>query len=111
MTNFFKALAEFSPPVAEEPEYRIYYDTETGIPYALSMEKPEGTYVTVTKEQFETAILNRIRIRDGVIKNLDFYPKSVLKLQRDPDGEFTTVTNDMMIVATVGDNYTIKRHE
>ena len=62
MTNFFKALAEFKPHVAEPPEYRIYYDAETGVPYSLSTEKPEGTYIVVTKEQFEskTALLNTL---------------------------------------------------
>ena len=111
MTNFFQAVAEFVPPVVEQPEYRIYYDVETGVPYSLSMEKPEGTYIVVTKEQFETSILSRIRIKDGVIKYIDFRPLNVLKLQRDVDGEFTTVKNDMMIVSTTGDNYSIKKHE
>ena len=111
MTNFFQAVAEFVPPVVEQPEYRIYYDVETGVPYSLSMEKPEGTYIVVTKEQFETSILSRIRIKDSVIKYLDFHPQNVLKLQRDSTGEFCTVTNDMMIVSTTGDKYSIKKHE
>ena len=109
--NFFKALAEFVLPATEPPEYRIYYDKETGKPYALSMENPEGTYIVVTKEQFETLILNRILIKNGEIKYIDFHVKNVLKLQHDPAGEFTTVTNDMMIVSTTGDNYSIKKHE
>lgn len=111
MTNFFKALAEFKPHVAEPPEYRIYYDAETGVPYSLSMEKPEGTYIVVTKEQFETVILKRIRIKDGAIKYIDFHPRNVLKLQLDSEGEFTTVPKDMMIVSTTGDRYSIKKHE
>ena len=111
MTNFFQAVAEFKPQVAETLEYRIYYDAETGVPYSLSMEKPEGNYIVVTKEQFETTILTRIRIKDGTIKYIDFSPHNVLKLQYDPTGEFTTVTNDMMIVSTTGDNYSIKKHE
>ena len=111
MTNFFQALAEFKPHVAESPEYRIYYDAETGVPYSLSTEKPEGAYIVVTKEQFETVILTRIRIKDGAIKYIDFRPRNVLKLQLDADGEFTTVPKDMMIVSTSGDRYSIKRHE
>ena len=111
MTNFFQAVAEFVPPVVEPLEYRIYYDPETGVPYSLSMEKPEGAYIVGTKEQFETVILKRIRIKDGAIKYIDFHPRNVLKLQRDSDGEFTTVRNDMMIVSTTGDNYSIKKHE
>ena len=111
MTNFFKALAEFTPPVVETPEYRLYYDTTTGIPYSLSTEKPNGDYIVITKEQFESVILSRIRIKDGAIKYVDFHPKNVLKLQHDTDGEFTTVLNDMMIVSTTGDRYSIKRHD
>ena len=111
MTNFWKALSEFSPPVAETPEYRLYYDIETGKPYALSMDKPKGDYIVISKEQFESVILSRIRIKDGTIKYIDFRPKNVLKLQLDSEGEFTTVENDMMIVSTTGDRYSIKKHE
>jgi len=111
MTNFWKALAEFAPPVVETPEYRLYYDIETGKPYSLSMEKPKGDYIVISKEQFESVILSRIRIKDGAIKYIDFRPKNVLKLQCDADGEFTTITNDMMIVSSTGDRYSIKKHE
>jgi hypothetical protein len=111
MTNFFKALEEFTPPVVEQLEYRIYYDIETGKPYSLSTEQLKGDYIVVSKEQFESVILSRIRIRDNKIKYIDFQPKNVLKLQCDTDGEFTTITNDMMIVSTTGDRYSIKKHE
>ena len=111
MTNFWKALSEFAPPVVETPEYRLYYDIETGKPYALSMDKPKGDYIVISKEQFESVILSRIRIKDGAIKYIDFHVKNVLKLQCDADGEFITVPNDMMIVATIGDRYSIKQHE
>jgi hypothetical protein len=111
MTNFFKALEEFIPPVVEQLEYRIYYDIETGKPYSLSTEKLKGEYIVVSKEQFESVILSRIRIKDGAIKYIDFRPKNVLKLQLDSEGEFTTVANDMMIVSTTGDRYSIKKHE
>lgn len=109
--NFFKALAEFMPPVVEEPEYRIYYDVSSGIPYTMTTEKLMGAFITITKKEYDSVILSRIRIKDDKIKYIDFHPKNVLKLQSDPDGEFTTVRNDMMIVATTGDNYSIKKHE
>lgn len=111
MTKFFQALADFVPPVLEELEYRIYYDAETGKPYSLSTEKPQGTFVVISKEEYYLVILNRIRIRDGVIKYIDFHPKNVLKLQLDAGGEFVTLPGDMMIVSTTGDNYSIKKHE
>ena len=111
MTNFFKALEEFTPPVVEPLEYRIYYDPQTGIPWTLTTEKPNGAFIVITKEEYDSVILSRIRIRDDKIKYIDFHPKNVLKLQRDTDGEFTTITNDMMIVSTTGDRYSIKRHE
>jgi hypothetical protein len=108
---FFKAVAEFMPPAVVTPEYRLYYDVETEKPTSLTTDDIAGTYLVITKEQYSTLILSRIRIKDGAIKVIDFHPKNVLKLQLNPAGEFTTVTNDMMIVASTGDTYTIKKHE
>ena len=108
---FFKAVAEFIPPAVVTLEYRLYYDVETEKPTLLTTDDIAGTYIVITKEQYNTLILSRIRIKDGAIKVIDFHPKNVLKLQLNPAGEFTTVTNDMMIVASTGDTYTIKKHE
>lgn len=108
---FFKAAAEFVPPAVVTPEYRLYYDIETGKPTSLSTDLVDCAYITITKEQYSSLILNRIRIKDGEIKAIDFHPTNVLKLQLSPTGEFTTMSNDMMIVASTGDTYTIKKHE
>lgn len=108
---FFKAVAEFVPPIVEAPDYRLYYDVETGKPTSITTDNIAGSYIVITKEQYNTLILSRIRIKDGEIKAIDFRPKNVLKLQLSPTGEFTTVSNDLMIVAPTGDTYTIKKHE
>jgi len=109
--TFFKAAAGFIPPALELFEYRLYYDAETGKPTSLSTDKIEGLYIVITKEQYSTLILSRIRIKDGAVKIIDFHPTNVLKLQLSPTGEFTTVPNDMMITAPTGNTYTIKKHE
>jgi hypothetical protein len=108
---FFKAVAEFVPPIVENLEYRLYYEAETGKPTTLTTDKLPGSHIVITKEQYNSLILSRIRIKDGAIKLIDFHPKNLLKLQLSTTGEFTTVPNDMMIVSTVGDRYTIKKHE
>ena len=108
---FFKAAAAFIPPVVEPFEYRLYYDVETEKPTSLSTDKIEGMYIVITKEQYSTLILSRIRIKDGAVKVIDFNTAHVLKLQLSPTGEFTTVRNNIMIVAPTGDTYTIKKHE
>jgi hypothetical protein len=108
---FFKAAAEFMPPAVITPEYRLYYDVETGNPISLTTDHLQGTYIVITKTQYNTLILSRIRIKDGDIKVIDLQPKNMLKLQLSPTGEFVTVSNDMMIVASTGDSYTIKKHE
>ena len=108
---FFKAAAEFIPPALALFEYRLYYDAETEKPTSLSTDKMKGSYIVITKEQYSTLILSRVRIKDGAVKIIDFHPTHVLKLQLNPTGEFTTVLNDMMIVAPTGDTYTINNHE
>jgi hypothetical protein len=108
---FFKAAAAFIHTVVVTPEYRLYYDAEEEKPISLTTDNLPGSYIVITKEQYSTLILSRIRIKNGSIKVIDFYPKNMLKLHLSTTGEFSTVPNDMMIVAPVGDTYTIKKHE
>tara|TARA_B110000977_G_C10964147_1_gene449751 strand:+ start:225 stop:563 length:339 start_codon:yes stop_codon:yes gene_type:complete len=109
--EFFKAVAEFSPVVEIKTEYRLYYELDTGVPISLSVNNNDGDYIVISKEQYSSLILSRIRIKDTVIKEIDFQHRHVLKLKLDSNGEFCTIKGDMMIVAATGDNYTIKKHE
>lgn len=108
--EFFKALSMVETPVDNEPYYRLYYG-EDGRAIAVSMVDMPGTYIDITKHEFETLRISQTRVVDGKIKLIDNELKNMLKLTPDDDGEFITMPNDMMIVSTTGDRYSIKKYE
>ena len=108
--EFFKALGMVDYPEVKEPSYRLYYG-EDGRAIAVSMVEMPGTYIDITKHEFETLRISQTRVVDGKITLIDTKPKNMLKLTSDDKGEFVTMPNDMMIVATTGDRYSIKKYE
>jgi hypothetical protein len=83
-------------------EYRLYYDAATGDPFCFSMENnPGSAYIRVTKELYETANINEIKVINGRIlfMTIDSYNK--VKYVRGPG--IATVKNDIQFV--VDDDY------
>lgn len=111
MTEFELALQNHKEPERNEYRHRLYYDAETGQPLFMTTEVLDGSFVEITADEYDTLNLNRVRIRNGVLEKFDFRPRNVLLLRLDPAGEFTTMSDDMMIVADSGDNYTIQTDE
>lgn len=66
MSEFWKALelVNFETPVVDL-EYRLYYNT-CGTPLFYTCEKPEGTYIEVSKEEYERA-RHDVIVKDGKI--------------------------------------------
>ena len=60
-------LAKMLDPLPTPPtEYRLYYDTPTGNPFCFSMEdNPGSAYIVVTKEDYETANIEYIKVING----------------------------------------------
>lgn len=60
LAEFLKAIEllkqQQETGVAIKPEWRLYYDSETGTPrfYSMNVDEP-GTYILVTQEEYERA--------------------------------------------------------
>jgi hypothetical protein len=96
-------LAKMLDPLPDPPkEYRLYYDTPTGDPFCFSMENhPGSAYIVVTKEQYENANIEEIKVINGRIlyKTLDSYNKIRYVLGKG----VATIKNDIQFV--VDDEY------
>ena len=96
-------LAKMIDPFPEPPtEYRLYYDTPTGNPFSFSMEHHTGSaYIVVTKEQYETANIEEIKVINGrlMYKKIDAYNK----VRYVPGPGVATVKDDIQFV--VDDEY------
>lgn len=111
MTEFELAVCSFHEPHRVETKYRLYYNADTGEPQFMTCEHPDGAFVEITKEEYDTLNISRVRVRNNQLEKFDFSTRPVLLLQRDPTGEFTTLSGDMMIVADSGDKYSVRTHE
>jgi uncharacterized protein YaiE (UPF0345 family) len=104
--EFERQLAELAKMVEPLPpppsEYRLYYDTPTGNPFAFSMEHhPGSAYILVTKEDYETANIEEIKVINGrlMYKKID----SFNKIKYGPGKGVATVKDDIQFV--VDDEY------
>lgn len=59
----------FEAPKIEPPEFRLYYDKETGNVLFYTCEKPEGTYIVVDNITFACA-RHDIKVIDGRISTV-----------------------------------------
>lgn len=87
----------FEAPKIEPPEFRLYYEKETGKVLFYTCEKPEGTYIVVDNMTFACARYD-IKIIDGRISRV----KSeciVNKLVPNETG-ITCLKEDVSIVVT-----------
>ena len=90
------------PLPAPPTEYRLYYDTPTGNPFAFSMEHHHGAaYIVVTKEDYETANIEEVKVINGRLmhKKID----GANKVKYVPGKGVATVKNDIQFV--VDDEY------
>lgn len=94
MSNFWKALDLVEVSERPKMEYRLYYDKATGEPLFYTMQKEEGDYILVSKEEFAQ---NRydIIVKDGKITKPNNI--SIGKLAPANEG-FGTIKRDVSIV-------------
>ena len=105
---FFQALQNLPKHKTVEPEYRLYYDTESGIPLFYSMEDEQGTYVVVDKKTYNQGNYH-CRIEKDKIINLNV-TGTYCKLVPSDTG-VTTHTDNVMIVTTIGKKWAMKTYE
>lgn len=65
---FLEALRNFKPRERHTPEYRAYYDKETGEvilshSVQLNVENPEGLYIVIPREQYPAR--HNAKVQDG----------------------------------------------
>ena len=101
----FEGLQAAKPIPHQEDEYRLYYEGET--PICVSPEKLDGDFIPITKEQFYSLDLSKIRIRDKKIELIPNEPVSNLVLVPDKNGEYVTTPNNMIFLAEEGDRYSV----
>lgn len=64
MEMFLKEQANIAP-VKKEIEYRLYYDPSTGKPLFMSPNDEPGSYVVITKEQYDKPQFASMRVVDN----------------------------------------------
>ena len=111
--EFWKAISEFQPAVRKPIQYRAYYSKPDGkiITRACNPEDaewPSGSYIVITKEQYNSIHPTFDIVVNGKIvrkKNDTVYSKRLVK---DDNGRYTSLPNNIIFVAEKGDNYRIK---
>lgn len=94
MDNFWQAVSEHVEHVVNEPEFRLYYDSD-GRVTCYSMQELEGNYITVTKEQYAEGRYD-VTVINGVIK----YPVNKVYRKLVPSLTGTaTMRNDVTIIS------------
>ena len=93
MSNLFELLSQMETTKIE-PEYRLYYDLESGEPLYYSMEDLPGDYITVDKKIYEEGRYD-VKIVDGKLLRL-----SVKKSQKliPSDSGTPTAKDNVLIV-------------
>jgi len=105
---FFQALKNLPEQETATPEYRFYYDPDSGAPLFYSMEDEQGTYVVVDKETYNQGNYHCC-VEKGKIVNLST-TGTYRKLVPSYTG-VTTHTDNVMIVTETGKNWAITTYE
>jgi len=105
---FFEALKNLPEQEIATPEYRLYYDPESGTPLFYSMEDEQGTYIVVDKKTYNQGNYH-CRVKKGKIINLNI-TGNYCKLVPADSGVCAHPTN-IMIVCDAGKNWKLKTYE
>ena len=86
-------------------EYRLYYNTETGAPLFMSGDDgPEGNYIIITREQYDTGILGGMIVKNGLLERND--PTALhIQLKKSTSG-YPVVKNHPALVLESYEEYT-----
>jgi hypothetical protein len=85
-------------------EFRVYHDDDGKVLF-YSMERPEGQYIVITRQQYLEGRTDCI-VNNGVLQSIN-QPIPIQKYQRNLNGEITTSKYDInVLVNTDGTNWT-----
>jgi hypothetical protein len=110
-SEFWKALNAYVPPVIPEIEHRAYYNSDKVL-YTLSnpvdAKWPAGDYIVITKQQdLEFRQAYNI-VQDGKLVTRVPMDMNSCQLELAPDGNYISLPNNIIFVATHGDRYKLK---
>jgi len=105
---FFQALKNLPEQKIATPEYRLYYDPDSGTPLFYSMEEEPGTYITIDKTIYNQGNYHCL-VEKGKIINLNIVG-NYRKLVPADSGTCTHDTN-VMIVSNQGTHWKLRTYE
>jgi hypothetical protein len=87
----------FEAPKIEAPEFRLYYDEETGKVLFYTCEKPEGKFIVIDSITFACARQD-VRVIDGKLSTVN--PSSIIsKLKLTESDGVKCLIEDISIIA------------
>lgn len=86
----------FEAPKIEPPEFRLYYDEETGKVLFYTCEKPAGKYIVIDSITFACARQD-VRVIDGKLSTMN--PGSIASKLKLSDTGVKTLKEDISIIA------------
>lgn len=108
MNSDSELAAAFNSLVAQpkqEIEYRAYYNEHGWVTHMSSSGSSPGNYVLISKELYDRAIVNDLRVVSGVCKRIDLSTILNLQLKKSATG-FRVVKNHPAIVLRDNEAYT-----
>jgi hypothetical protein len=98
LPELIKAFNSIKPTPDIKIEYRLYYD-ELGIPVTMSSHAhPAGKYVVVSKEVYDRANYNNLRVVEGKLVEIVNQSIGQVRLKKSNTG-FAVVKNHANILA------------
>jgi hypothetical protein len=99
--SLIEAFNNFGSAPATQIEYRLYYETESGRPIAMGSSRTiDAPYIVITKDIYDQAAYNNLRVVDGKLVTIDNQYTSMLQLKKTSNGEYSTAKNNASVLIT-----------
>ena len=99
--SLIEAFNNFSSAPTTQIEYRLYYETGSGKPIAMSSSgNIDAPYVVITKDVYDRAAYNNLKVVDGKLVTIDNQYTSMLQLKKSSTGEYATAKNNASVLIT-----------
>jgi hypothetical protein len=110
LSEFEKALYEFcaiQESLAQHPprnQWRVYYDANRIVELANGPDWPESSlqWIEVTYDQAKN--IGSYKLENGQLIKVDRRRANVVKLYKDPDGKYTTLSGHMALLLEPGES-------
>lgn len=101
MNNIEDYVMVFEAPKIEPPEFRLYYDEETGKVLFYTCDKPEGKFIVVDQVTFACARQD-LKVIDGRLSKAN--PSAIIsKLMPDDEKGIECLIEDISIISNGDD--------